>query len=229
MKRTSLLVWFTLAALSGFSQTATEQIKTLEGKAYKAARIEAVEPDGIQVAYEPEGGGVGLAKLRFQVLPGDLQRRFGYDSDRAAKYAAEQAEARLACGAQLWLEYQAAADRKAIRLAREEAEAREAERQAQIAQQEAEKQRREIEIAENIRRQTELLETAQLGIWPQPVWFGSPANTASACESPRKGRNPASNRGDATTALAQSSREFWGRSAPRRPATGTISPGWGSK
>jgi hypothetical protein len=147
-----------LMAVNAFSQTASEQIRTLDGRTYKAAKVQRMEPDGISIAYTPDGGGVGMAKLKFETLPEDLRQRFSHDPEKAAAYAEAQAEARVAYATQLWLEYQQATNRIALRMAQQEAEAHEQEMQAKVARQEAERDRIVNEWLDNYRRRTEVLE-----------------------------------------------------------------------
>ncbi len=69
------------------------QVTTSDGTLYKDAVKLRVEPDGIVVSYQPEGGGVGMAKLKFRDLPEDLQRQYGYDAKSAADFEKQAAQA----------------------------------------------------------------------------------------------------------------------------------------
>jgi hypothetical protein len=62
-----------------------DDFKTIDGKEYKNATVNRVEPDGVIVKTKS-----GIAKVYFTELPKDVQQRFGYDADRAREYAAEQ-------------------------------------------------------------------------------------------------------------------------------------------
>ena len=76
---TFLILCLSAAALS-------EDFKTVNGKEYKDATIERVEPDGIVLKTSS-----GVTKIYFTELPKDVQERFHYDSGKAASYSAEQA------------------------------------------------------------------------------------------------------------------------------------------
>ncbi len=62
-----------------------DDFKTLTGKEYKDVTVSRVEPDGIVLT-----GKAGIAKVYFTELPKDLQQRFGYDSQKATDYSAQQ-------------------------------------------------------------------------------------------------------------------------------------------
>ncbi|HEY5911551.1 MAG TPA: tetratricopeptide repeat protein [Verrucomicrobiae bacterium] len=53
-----------------------------KGRVYPAVTVVKVEPEAITVAFEPEPGGLGLARIRFSDLPADLQQRFGHQPSR---------------------------------------------------------------------------------------------------------------------------------------------------
>jgi sRNA-binding protein len=76
-----------LAALYA-SIALAEDFKTTAGKEYKNATVSHVEPDGIVVKTKS-----GIAKIYFIELPKEVQKRFGYDTD---KLEAEKAAARAA-------------------------------------------------------------------------------------------------------------------------------------
>ncbi|MEO7933387.1 MAG: hypothetical protein ABIT76_09545 [Chthoniobacterales bacterium] len=58
-----------------------DDITTLAGKEYKGVRISRTEPDGIVVVTDS-----GIEKLQFGLLPADVQKKYGYDPAKAAKY-----------------------------------------------------------------------------------------------------------------------------------------------
>ena len=133
-----------------------DEITTREGKTYHAAMVERVEPDGIILSYKPTGGGLGNAKLKFAILPENLQREYGYDPHKAAAFETDQVQAQQELQQKLWSEYEDATNRLAmIRIEEEklaEIEAAENARKAQAEQeriaQEA-KMKEEIESAKN--------------------------------------------------------------------------------
>jgi len=73
-------------------------ITTLDGKIFNAVTVQRVEPDGLEVSYVPEGGGLGLAKLKFRNLPEDLRRQYGYNVS-----ASDQFESSLAQSQAAWM------------------------------------------------------------------------------------------------------------------------------
>ena len=98
------------------------EITTLSGMTYKSVTILKVEPDSLTMEYKPQGGGIGLAKVKFENLPTDLKQRFGYNVQNAAAYRTEQAEAQAREAARVWADQRDAANMEAIRLAEEQAE-----------------------------------------------------------------------------------------------------------
>ena len=62
-----------------------DDLKTNAGKEYKNVTVSRVEPDGIVVT-----GKSGISKIYFTELPKDVQERFGYDSQKASDYSAQQ-------------------------------------------------------------------------------------------------------------------------------------------
>lgn len=69
------------------------QIITTDGRTYNQVTVLRSEPDGLVVSYQPEGPGVGLAKLKFRNLPDSLRNRYGYSEQAASDYEARQAQA----------------------------------------------------------------------------------------------------------------------------------------
>jgi hypothetical protein len=63
------------------------------GTVYHEFRIERVDPAGLTISYVPDGGGLGMEKVPFNLLPDDWQRRYGYDPEKAAKFDLEQKRA----------------------------------------------------------------------------------------------------------------------------------------
>ena len=74
-------------ALSAYLALA-EDFKTINGREYKNATVSHIEADGIVLKTKS-----GISKVYFVELPKDVQKRFGYDTD---KIAAEQAAAKAA-------------------------------------------------------------------------------------------------------------------------------------
>jgi hypothetical protein len=63
----------------------SDDFKTLAGKEYKDATVSRVEPDGLVLTSKS-----GISKVYFTELPKDVQERFGYDSQKAGNYSAQQ-------------------------------------------------------------------------------------------------------------------------------------------
>ena len=61
-------------------------IVTTDGRTYHAVKLQRVLPDGLLVQYQPDSGGMGLARLKFVNLSKSLQQQFGYDSKQASLY-----------------------------------------------------------------------------------------------------------------------------------------------
>ena len=74
-----------IAAQLGGAQR-TDEFKTINGKVYKDATINRVEPDGIILVSNS-----GISKVYFTELPRDVQERFHYDPATAAEYSSAQA------------------------------------------------------------------------------------------------------------------------------------------
>lgn len=93
----ALLASGLLAGLQIQAQTAgsapTITITTVDGRVYNDVTVIRSDPDGLLVNYTPDGGGIGMAKLRFRNLPNDLRSRYGYDEKSASDYEQRQARA----------------------------------------------------------------------------------------------------------------------------------------
>ena len=76
-----------LAALSASVALAlAEDIETISGRVYKHATVTRVEPDGIVIKFAG-----GIVKIPFTDLSRELQQRYDYDPEAAAKFHAENA------------------------------------------------------------------------------------------------------------------------------------------
>ena len=75
----------TFLSLSFISLTFADDFKTLAGREYKNVTVSRVEPDGIVLT-----GKAGISKVYFTELSKDVQERFGYDSQKAGDYSAQQ-------------------------------------------------------------------------------------------------------------------------------------------
>jgi len=82
----SLLVAGVLAAAPKSSDS-LGTITTSLGRSYQDCRVCQVDPDGVIFSHEK-----GIAKVLFGELPESLRKKLGYDEQKAADYAKEQAE-----------------------------------------------------------------------------------------------------------------------------------------
>jgi chromosome segregation ATPase len=73
-----LILWLASAVFA-------EDFKTINGKEYKDANVNRVDPDGIVVKTKS-----GIMKVYFTELPKEVQERFHYDPEKSASYSAEQ-------------------------------------------------------------------------------------------------------------------------------------------
>ena len=55
-------------------------VQTQDGKSYQNCKMLSVDEDGVTVTCETT-----ITKLNYSILPPDLQRKFGYDPQAAAK------------------------------------------------------------------------------------------------------------------------------------------------
>ena len=83
-----------LAALSA-SIALADDFKTIDGKEYKNAKVSRVEPDGIVITFSG-----GIVKIPFNELSPEIQKKYGYDSQAAGAYSAEQREQQAALAQQ---------------------------------------------------------------------------------------------------------------------------------
>jgi hypothetical protein len=77
------------------------KIITTDGVIYNAVKLSRIDPDGLLVEFRPDTGGVGLAKLKFAMLPESLQNEFGYDPKKASAFEHEQKLATFALAQKL--------------------------------------------------------------------------------------------------------------------------------
>ena len=83
MKKLLSLFFLPFAVVSAAE---TMDITTRSGKVFEDARLERVNPDGIDIGYVNEKGHYVLKGLRFQDLPEELQKKFGYDPEKSRKF-----------------------------------------------------------------------------------------------------------------------------------------------
>jgi hypothetical protein len=121
-----------------------KEITTRAGKVYKNIKIERVDPSGLTVSFSMAGGGLGITKITFDQLPPDLQMKYGYDSQAAAKYQSGEKQA-----AAQWAVKMTADEKegKIIRAERDQQEEEEARQKAEAAKKAADEERK-IKAAE---------------------------------------------------------------------------------
>ena len=152
---------FPLLMLCFASVAFSDDFKTVTGKEYKNATVSRVEPDGIVLTNK-----AGISKVYFTELPKDVQKRFGYDPQKAGDYSAQQ-------GAGL----------DQVRKQQAEASRREAEATQKANQFRAQQQNRQNEVRalqaryEELQRQEEdLLLRIGEAKKPGPAYFGGKNN-----------------------------------------------------
>ncbi len=76
-------IWMMILIATACCAIAEERItiKTTDGKVYEKCKVKRVEPDGIVVFHT---GGIG--KILFTEMPEDIQKKYGYDPEKAANY-----------------------------------------------------------------------------------------------------------------------------------------------
>src|SRR5262249_54575297 len=76
---------FLILVTASASLALADDFKTVNGKEYKDATVNRVEPDGIVIKTES-----GISKIYFAELPKAVQERFHYDAPKAVSSAAPQ-------------------------------------------------------------------------------------------------------------------------------------------
>ena len=87
------LLTFAILIVCVASLALADDFTTVNGKEYKNAKVSRVEPDGVVITFSG-----GIVKIPFTELSPEIQKKYGYDSDAAAAYAAaeNQKQAELA-------------------------------------------------------------------------------------------------------------------------------------
>jgi len=74
-----------IAAILPVLGTLAEDVRSSDGMVYHNVKEVKAEPDGLLFVYDK-----GIAKVDFERLSPEMQRRFGYDRQKAAVYRAHQ-------------------------------------------------------------------------------------------------------------------------------------------
>ena len=61
----------------------SDVLATKLGTVYHKFHIEKVDSVGLTISYDLEGGGLGMEKVPFNLLPDDWQQHYGYDPEKA--------------------------------------------------------------------------------------------------------------------------------------------------
>ena len=77
------------------SLASADDFKTINGKEYKNVTVSRVEPDGIVIKFSG-----GIVKIPFTELSPEIQKKYGYDSQAAGAYSAEQNQQQAALAQQ---------------------------------------------------------------------------------------------------------------------------------
>jgi hypothetical protein len=81
------LIWIFALCAVPLLLSRGEDITTTKGETYKSVTISRTEPDGIVVVSK-----TGIVKLPFTELSEEVQRKYGYNAEKAAQYSATQSE-----------------------------------------------------------------------------------------------------------------------------------------
>ena len=121
------------SSAEGTNEISSDELITKLGTVYHKFRIERVDPAGITISYVPNGGGLGMEKVPFNLLPDDWRRRYGYDPEKAAKFDLEQKRAMVQLREQMIADEKAYREKRAQEEAAEEAAAAQAKIDAEAA------------------------------------------------------------------------------------------------
>ena len=120
------------------NEISSDELITKLGTVYHKYRIERVDPAGITISYDLNGGGLGMEKVPFNLFPDEWQQRYGYDREKAVKFDMDQKRAMALMREQMIADEQAYREKRAKEEAAEEAAAEQAKIDAEAAQKAAE-------------------------------------------------------------------------------------------
>jgi hypothetical protein len=78
--------YWVIAFLSIVFVVQAADIKTNDGTVYKNAVIEAINPSGLDIGYTDNNGNFVLRGIKFDSLPADIQKKYGYKPEHAEKF-----------------------------------------------------------------------------------------------------------------------------------------------
>ena len=101
-----------------------DDITTRSGAVYTNFWIERVDPGGLTISHPLAGGGLEVVKVPFDQLSPELQKKYGYDAQAAAKFQSGERQAAAQWAAKMIADEQAAKIIKAEKEKLEEAAAK---------------------------------------------------------------------------------------------------------
>jgi hypothetical protein len=93
MKTQKVLAVVVSLSLGICFQASAESLSTADGTTYNHITTKRVDPDGLYIEYTPDGGGLGMSKVKFSRLSEDQRKQFGYDEAKARDFEAQHAKA----------------------------------------------------------------------------------------------------------------------------------------
>lgn len=89
----ALAISFGSTLVAATAGARAESITTTDGRTYPSASVLRSDPDGVIIQFVPTGGGMGMAKINFRVLPEEFRSQFNYSAEDATAYERQSAEA----------------------------------------------------------------------------------------------------------------------------------------
>jgi hypothetical protein len=115
------------------NEISSDALVTKLGTVYQKFYIERADPAGLTISYVPDGGGLGMEKVPFNLFSDDWQRRYGYDPEKAAKFDLEQKRAMAQLREQMIADEKAYREKRAQEEAAEETASMQAKKAAEAA------------------------------------------------------------------------------------------------
>ena len=83
--RNPLTLFIFIVCVFALRLALADDFKTINGREYKNVTVSRVAPDGIVITFSG-----GIVKIPFTELSPAIQKKYGYDSQAAGAYSAEQ-------------------------------------------------------------------------------------------------------------------------------------------